>query len=122
MNDFGQMLRYLRETKGISQAELAKKIGITSAAVGMYEQGKREPDIEKLKKLANYFDVSLDTLLGRSGNGIYYTNKDTAATAQELFDDPDLRVLFDAARDSRPEDLQMAADLLKRLKAANPDG
>ena len=46
----------------------------------------------------------------------YYTNPETAKLAQELFENHDLRILFDAARDSDPKDLQMAADLLKRLK------
>lgn len=48
-------------------------------------------------------------------------NPETAEIAQQLFEDKDLRVLFDAARDSSPEDLQMAAELLRRLKGANPD-
>lgn len=52
----------------------------------------------------------------------YYLNPETAKLAQEVFDDPNLRVLFDAAKNSRPEDLRMAADLLKRLKGTNPDG
>lgn len=52
----------------------------------------------------------------------YYTNPATAKIAQEIFDDPDLHALFDAARDSKPEDMKMAADLLRRLKGTNPDG
>ena len=41
---------------------------------------------------------------------------------QDIFDDSDLRALFDAAKNSRPQDLQMAADLLRRLKDTNRDG
>lgn len=52
----------------------------------------------------------------------YYSNPETAQIAQQIFDDPDLHALFDAARDSRPEDMKMAADLLRRLKGTNPDG
>jgi len=52
----------------------------------------------------------------------YYTDPETARRAQEVFDDPNLRVLFDAASGAKPEDIQMAADLLKRLKGTNLDG
>ena len=52
----------------------------------------------------------------------YYFSDETAQMAQELFDDPDLRILFDAARDSKPEYLRMAAEMLKEFKATNPDG
>jgi hypothetical protein len=52
----------------------------------------------------------------------YYTNPETAKIAQQIFDDSDLHALFDAARDSKPEDLLMAADLLRRLKGTNPNG
>ena len=55
-------------------------------------------------------------------NKEYYINKETAEVAQSLFDNADMRLLFDAAKDSKPEDLKMAADLLKRLKATNPEG
>jgi hypothetical protein len=41
--------------------------------------------------------------------------------AQEVFDNPDLRILFDAARDAKPEDLRLAAEMLRKFKAANPD-
>ena len=49
-------------------------------------------------------------------------NDEASRAAQEAFDDPDLRILFDAAKGSRPEDIRMAAEMLRRLKGTNPDG
>lgn len=46
----------------------------------------------------------------------YYTNPETAAKAQELFDRPEMRILFDAAQDAKPEDLRKAAEYLEFLK------
>lgn len=43
-------LKKLREAKGLSQAELAKIIGISASSIGMYEQGRRTPEVETLKK------------------------------------------------------------------------
>ena len=57
-----------------------------------------------------------------TGEKMYYFTAETAEAAQELFDDPDLRALFDAAKDCPPEVLRSTADLLRRLKQTNPDG
>lgn len=53
----------LRKTLGLSQAQLAKQLHISTSAVGMYEQGRRQPNIEMLVAFANIFDVSLDYLI-----------------------------------------------------------
>lgn len=65
MNKFCTEFKRLREEKGLSQVEMAKILNISRSAVGMYEQGKREPDFETLEKIADYFNVDLDTLTGR---------------------------------------------------------
>lgn len=56
------------------------------------------------------------------GYPVYYTDEETARAAQEVFDNPETRMLFDAARDARPEDIRLAAEMLKRFKGTNPDG
>ncbi len=59
---FGEILRKLRMKKGLTQAELADLLGMSRSTIGMYEQGKREPDFEVEGKIASLFDVSLDYL------------------------------------------------------------
>lgn len=63
---FGDRITELREEAKLTQEELADKIGITRAALSHYEKNRREPDYETLKKIADYFNVSTDWLLGRS--------------------------------------------------------
>lgn len=58
MSSFNDMLSYLRKRSGMSQKELAEKIGISRSAVGMYEAGEREPDFETLEALAEYRNLS----------------------------------------------------------------
>ena len=60
---FNERLRELRKNSPFMQKEIAEKIGVTTIALRQYEQGTREPSIEKLLKLAILFDVSLDDLL-----------------------------------------------------------
>lgn len=122
---FGDILKKLRLGAGLTQIQMAEKLGISRSTVGMYEQGKREPDFELEEKIADLFNVSLDYL--RTGDpspkhGGWYLDDETAKVAQEVYDDKDLRLLFDAARGSRPENIRLAAEMLKRFKETNPDG
>lgn len=59
-------LKSLRRDTGYTAIETAKKLGLPYTTYVSYEQGKREPSINCLIKLANYFDVPLDTLLDRN--------------------------------------------------------
>lgn len=62
----GKKLKKLREERGLLQKELASKINVSSGAIGMYENEKRNPDYKTLNKLADFFEVSVDYLLGRT--------------------------------------------------------
>ncbi len=57
-------IRELRNQKGIKQADLAKDINVSQAALSGYETGKYEADINTYRRIADYFDVTLDYLLG----------------------------------------------------------
>lgn len=59
----GARIASLRQGFGLSQAELAKRLHISTSAVGMYEQGRREPSVNTLIALSREFGVSLDYLL-----------------------------------------------------------
>lgn len=62
---FGQRLKELRKIKGIYQSTLAAELAVSQQTVSQYESGDREPDIDKLKEIADYFNVSVDFLIGR---------------------------------------------------------
>ena len=59
----GARIAALRRRKGLSQAQLAHRLRISPSAVGMYEQGRREPSVELLVAMAKEFQVSTDFLL-----------------------------------------------------------
>ena len=61
--NLGETLKLLRKTKDVTQVQLAKDLGIDKSTVACYETNRNEPNIEMLKKLAGYFDVTLDELL-----------------------------------------------------------
>ena len=61
---FGERLKELRQEKNIGQNQLASDLGISNASISYYETGKQEPTASTIIKLANYFNVSSDYLLG----------------------------------------------------------
>ena len=61
---FSENFKILRQSRGLTQAQMADKLGISISAVSMYEKGKRKPDNNMLKKMCEKFRVSTDFLLG----------------------------------------------------------
>ena len=61
---FQDKLRTLRRQHMLSQRELGQALGVSASTIGMYEQGRRQPDHRMLMKICSYFHVSADLLLG----------------------------------------------------------
>lgn len=59
-------LKSLREAKNLKQSDLAKEFNVSQSTIAMWETGKRDPDSEAMQKMADYFNVSVDYLMGRS--------------------------------------------------------
>ena len=124
MGNFQNIFKRLRISSKLTQAEMAEKLGISRSTIGMYETGAREPDFETLEKIADFFNVDTDYLLGRTQKtsilpetiGHYYLNDETREIAQEVFDKPELRSLFRVARDIPPERLKAHIEFMKSLK------
>ena len=66
MSIFSERLIQLRKNRGISQIALAKEIGVSSRIYQEYEYGKSEPKMSNLVSIADFFDVSMDYLSGRT--------------------------------------------------------
>lgn len=66
MGNFQNIFKRLRISAGLTQVEMAGRLGISRSTIGMYETGAREPDFETLEKIADFFNVDTDYLLGRT--------------------------------------------------------
>lgn len=105
----------IRDMCGLTDYAVAKKAGIGKSTFSDWKIGRSHPKSDKLMKIAAVLDVPFEALIG-NGPTVYYEKDDTAAIAQEIFDNHDLRVLFDAARDADPEDLRTTYNMLMALK------
>lgn len=118
-------IRELCRAKGITISMLERELGFSKGYISKID--KHKPSMERMTMIADYLGVDMRNIFAdevpTSGQyGGYYEDVETAKVAQEIFENPDMRILFDAARDSKPEDLRRAADLLKRFKQTNPEG
>ena len=64
INVMAERLKALRTEKGVGQNKLAKDIEVSNASISYWENGKQEPSAQALFKLANYYEVSVDYILG----------------------------------------------------------
>lgn len=114
--------RKLCELNNVRPGTVSRETGISTATLTSWKQGKYTPKPDKLQKIADYFNVSLDFLMKGEDSEMYYINEETSKVAQAIFDNPDLKALFDAAQGVSPENIKLAAQMLKRMKESNPDG
>lgn len=111
LSHFSDTLIHLRRSAGISQQQLAEATGLSRSAVGMYETGRREPDIDTLRVFSEYFGVDMNTL----------TSPQTAEDAEltELLETlrsrDDMRMLFKLARNATPDDVRKAVKIIEAL-------
>ncbi|WP_026477351.1 helix-turn-helix domain-containing protein [Alkaliphilus transvaalensis] len=76
-------LKLLRKGKGISQKVLAASMELSTSTIAMYETSQRDPDTTTLQKLADFFNVSVDYLLGRTDVKYSYGNEDPMCVFNE---------------------------------------
>lgn len=110
----------LRKELNKTQEEIADILDVSRTTYGKWEKGTHRPDTDMLVKLAEYFNVSADYLLGISDE----RNAPNAPTEEdevwemrrEMSERTEMRTLFDLAKTAKKEDLDFANDLLKRLR------
>lgn len=121
-----ERLKELMALKGLRQIDIAEKTGLGKSAISQYVSGKITPKQDKVYILAEGLNVSPTWLMGynvpmerssrESFNNGYYTDSETAELAEKLRTDPDMKILFSAAKDLTPEEMQQAADYVNYLK------
>ena len=116
-----EKLKALKDAKNLTIKQLADKAGLAEGVAAKIFSGINDnPTVETLKKLAAALDCIVDDFLVQEKE--YYSDTKTAKLAQELYENPDYRILFDATRDLSPEDLRAVIDIANRIKGTNNNG
>lgn len=117
----GKRLRALREQRGLYLQDVADFLGVTRQAYMKYENGETK-NPRKLEQLARFFNVTTDYLLGNDAAPSQhapapsYLDPEAAALAKQYQTDENTRLLLEAAKGAKPQDLQKAAEYLSFLK------
>lgn len=108
----------LCENADVTPGEVSKHTGAASSTLTMWKQGVYTPKVDKLQKIADYFGVSLNYLqTGEEQSGDHFITEDVVNVAEKIKNNQALQDLFDVAVEAQPSDVDMAADMLKRMNA-----
>lgn len=117
----------LRDERNLKDADVVRETKITKSTFSDWKSGRSNQKQDKLQKIADYFGVTLDYLMTgveKDNTEKYYVNDETVQVAQEIFENKELRALFDVTHDAEPEDLRALHSMalaLKRKERGNDD-
>ena len=117
-----EIFQKLLKEKGVKVVDVCKATGISQPTMTSWKNGRTTPKAETLKKIANYFGVSVSIFFPDLNNipstatQEHYIDPQTAELAQAIMDNPLLRVLFNEASTADPEDIQASYDTLMAMK------
>lgn len=113
-----EIFEKLLKTTGLKAADVVRGTGLPSSLFSEWKRGKSNPKADKLQLIADFFGVSLEYLMTgeeKEGGETYYLNDETREIAQEIFENPDLRSLFDMSRKMPPERLKAHIEFIEKL-------
>ena len=132
VGNFQNILKSLRTSHSLTQDALAKKLKISRSTIGMYESGAREPDFETLELIADFFNVDIDFLLGRTLKTTYIPlNKrntkqiEDKSTSVESEFSPEIRMAARKLKNMKDSDRDITLKIIDYIagkgKEANED-
>ncbi len=124
----GENIRFLRTKKGYSQDDIANMLGYKSfTTIQKWESGVSEPPLKALKKLSEIFNIDMNDLATKKlsyntneDNNVYYLDDDARDMAQFMYENPEYKVLFDASRNVKKEDIDFVKQMIDRM--SNKEG
>ena len=109
---FGEKLKQLRTSRGISQQRLANALGMAQSSVASYEVGVREPSFEVVERFAKFFHIPFSALMPSSGN---VDNELIQQVADALHQNPKLGILFDKTRYLNDRDIDAVLSVVNAI-------
>lgn len=114
-----EIFEKLLNARGITIYKFCKETGVSESTIYTWRKKKTQCNAKLQKIVCDYFGVTADYLMTgkeKDSDSKYYLNDETAAIAQNIFENRELRLLFDAAKDAEPEDLETVHSMLLALK------
>lgn len=109
----------LMKANGYTAYKVSVETGIAQSTLSDWKKGKSTPKTDKLQKIADLFGVSLEYLTTgeeKEDSETYYLNDDARELAQFMFENPEYKVLFDASRKVKKEDIEFVKQMIDRMR------
>jgi len=118
-----EIFEQLLQKNGATPYKVSKATGISQTTFSSWKQGKLTPKIDKMQKIADYFGVSVDYLMGNeveeNKKNYYYLDEEARDVLREIKINDKLRVLVDATKKLEPSDIEFIINMAKKLKKDN---
>lgn len=121
---FSERLNYYLNLNKYTQADMARRMHVSTATTAKWCTGVSIPRIDKIQSLCNWLGIEKSQLLDsgeEESQEEYYINKDARDLAEFLFKNPEYRVLFDASRNVKPEDIEFVKQMIDRMSGKGED-
>lgn len=107
----------LRDERGLNDYRVSKAVGISAASLSEWKRGKNKPKTDKLQKLANFFGVSIEYLMGAQAERIKSRIDSAAPPIKEYFvKTKEMELLIEEAEQHSPESLKLIVEMMKKMK------
>lgn len=114
---FSKNLVHFLQINGKSQTDLSRFIGVSTATVSDWCKGKKLPRMDKVQAISKWLGIeNSDLIEDKSTTPDYYYNKEVRELADFLHKNPDYKVLFDASRKVKPEDIEFVKQMIDRMR------
>ena len=124
-NIFSQNLNYYMELNKKTQSDLVNDLGFNKSAVSTWCNGTRLPRMDKVEILAKYFHIQRSDLIEEKNtkekDSSYYLNDDAREMAEFILKNPEYKVLFDASRKVKKEDIDFVKEMIERVSGDTND-
>ena len=118
--EFAKRLNYYLERNGYNQADMARRMNVSTATTAKWCTGQTMPRVDKIQSLCNWLGVSKSDLLENDpevsdDRPEYYFDPDARELAQFLYDNPDYKSLFEASRKVKREDIEFLKQMIDKI-------
>jgi transcriptional regulator with XRE-family HTH domain len=121
---FSKNLNYYMELNEKTQTDIINDLGFNKSAVSTWCNGTRLPRMDKVELLAQYFGINRSDLIEDKNEQVdehYYLNDEARELAQFMFENPEYKVLFDASRKVKKEDIAFVKEMIDRVRGDDND-
>lgn len=121
-NKFAEMLKYYLMMNNKTQSDLVNDLGFDKSTVSNWCAGLRVPKVDVIIDIANYLHVNVGDLIEDNRNeDTYYLDDDARDMAQFMYENPEYKVLFDASRKVKKEDIDFVKRMIDRMSNKGDD-